>query len=112
MRLPRGSSQFIDSRMTSKKPEPPELPQKDTAAIAQPSGTVCISGQALVDALAQSPLRDVDFEPEPYYPPVRDVVLDAEDFFEDRAARGKREGLLKFLDEVGDEQPIDGDRLP
>jgi len=33
------------------------------------------SGQALIDALASSPLRDVDFEPEPYYPPVRDVEL-------------------------------------
>lgn len=33
------------------------------------------TGQALVDALAASPLRDVDFEAEPYYPPVRDVEL-------------------------------------
>ncbi|MGO9485137.1 MAG: type II toxin-antitoxin system Phd/YefM family antitoxin [Rhodomicrobium sp.] len=33
------------------------------------------TGQALIDALAASPLRDVDFEPEPYYPPVRDVEL-------------------------------------
>lgn len=32
-------------------------------------------GQALIDALASSPLRDVDFEPEPYYAPVRDVKL-------------------------------------
>jgi prevent-host-death family protein len=33
------------------------------------------TGQALADALAASPLRDVDFEAEPYYPPVRDVEL-------------------------------------
>jgi hypothetical protein len=75
LRLPRGGGRFMDSRMTSEKPELPELPQKDAAA-AQSSGTVRMSGQALVDALAISPLRDVEFEPEPYYPPVRDVVLD------------------------------------
>ncbi len=61
--------------MTSEKPDLPELPQKDAAA-AQSSETVCMSGQALVDALSVSPLRDVEFEPEPYYPPVRDVVRD------------------------------------
>jgi prevent-host-death family protein len=33
------------------------------------------TGQALIDALAASPLRDVDFEQDPYYPPVRDVEL-------------------------------------
>jgi prevent-host-death family protein len=33
------------------------------------------TGQALADALAASPLRDVDFESEPYYPPIRDVEL-------------------------------------
>ena len=33
------------------------------------------SGQALVDALASSPLRDVDFDREPYRAPVRDVEL-------------------------------------
>jgi prevent-host-death family protein len=33
------------------------------------------TGQALADALATSPLRDADFEPEPYYPPVRGVEL-------------------------------------
>jgi prevent-host-death family protein len=33
------------------------------------------TGQALIDALASSPLCDVDFEPEPYRAPVRDVEL-------------------------------------
>ncbi len=33
------------------------------------------TGRALAEALAASPLSDVDFEPEPYYPPVRDVEL-------------------------------------
>jgi prevent-host-death family protein len=33
------------------------------------------SGQALIDALAASPLRDVDFDREPYRPPIRDVEL-------------------------------------
>ncbi len=33
------------------------------------------SGQALIDALAHSPLRDVDFDREPYRAPVRDVDL-------------------------------------
>lgn len=33
------------------------------------------SGQALIDALASSPLRDLDFEREPYRAPVRDVEL-------------------------------------
>jgi len=33
------------------------------------------SGQALIDALASSPLRDVDFDREPYRAPVRDVEL-------------------------------------
>lgn len=34
-----------------------------------------ITGRTLVDALASSPLRDVDFERLPYTPPVRDVEL-------------------------------------
>ena len=34
-----------------------------------------ITGQTLVDALASSPLCDVDFEPLPYNAPVRDVDL-------------------------------------
>ena len=101
----------MGSRMTSEKPELPEPPQKDAAA-AQSSGTVCMSGQALVDALAVSLLRDVEFGPEPYYPPVRHAELLDEDFFQDRATRGKREAFLKFLDEAGDEPPIDGDKLP
>ena len=33
------------------------------------------TGRALTEALAASPLCDVDFEPEPYFPPVRDVEL-------------------------------------
>ncbi len=33
------------------------------------------TGQTLIDALAVSPLREVDFEPEPYFPPVSDVEL-------------------------------------
>ena len=33
------------------------------------------SGQALIDALARSPLRDVEFDREPYRAPVRDVEL-------------------------------------
>jgi len=33
------------------------------------------SGQALIDALADSPLRDVEFDREPYRAPVRDVDL-------------------------------------
>lgn len=33
------------------------------------------SGQALIDALTSSPLRDVDFDREPYRAPVRDVEL-------------------------------------
>ena len=33
------------------------------------------SGQVLIDALASSPLRDVDFDREPYCAPVRDVEL-------------------------------------
>ena len=33
------------------------------------------SGQVLIDALASSPLRDVDFDREPYRVPVRDVEL-------------------------------------
>lgn len=33
------------------------------------------TGQALIDVLAASPLRDVDFELEPHHPPVRDVEL-------------------------------------
>ena len=85
--------------MTSEKPE---LPEHERMPPPQSSGTVCMSGQALGDALSVSPLREVEFEPEPYYPPVRDVVLDAEDFFEDRAKRGKREVFLKLLDEAGD----------
>ncbi len=97
--------------MTSEKPDPPELSQKDAAA-TQSSGTVCMSGQALIDALSNSPLRDVDFEPEPYNPSVRDVVLDTEDFFEGRATRSNRDAFLKFLDEAGHELPIEGDRLP
>ncbi len=33
------------------------------------------SGQMLIDAMATSPLRDVDFDREPYRAPVRDVEL-------------------------------------
>ena len=33
------------------------------------------SGQVLIDALASSPLRDVDFDREPYRAPVRDIEL-------------------------------------
>ena len=33
------------------------------------------SGQVLIDALASSPLRDVDFDREPYRAPVRDLEL-------------------------------------
>lgn len=33
------------------------------------------SGQALIDALADSPLRDVDFDRAPYHAPIRDVEL-------------------------------------
>ena len=33
------------------------------------------SGQVLIDALASSPLRDVEFDREPYRAPVRDVEL-------------------------------------
>ena len=33
------------------------------------------SSQALIDALARSPLRDVEFHREPYRMPVRDVEL-------------------------------------
>ena len=33
------------------------------------------SGQVLIDALAASPLRDVDFDREPYRAPVRDIEL-------------------------------------
>ena len=33
------------------------------------------SGQALIDALASSPLRDVDFDREPYRAPISDVEL-------------------------------------
>ena len=33
------------------------------------------TGQALIDALASSPLRDVDFDREPYRAPVRDIEL-------------------------------------
>jgi hypothetical protein len=39
-------------------------------------------------------------------------ALETEDFFEERAQRGKREAFLKFLDEAGDEPPIEGDELP
>ena len=35
----------------------------------------CESGQVLIDALASSPLRDVDFDRERYRAPVRDVEL-------------------------------------
>jgi len=33
------------------------------------------SGQAQIDALASSPLREMDFDREPYRAPVRDVEL-------------------------------------
>jgi hypothetical protein len=78
-----------DSCMTFKKPEKPKPPPKDAAAAAakcrgQPTG------QALADALAASPLRDLDFEPEPYRAPVRDVELETGDLFKARQrARGR-----------------------
>lgn len=39
-------------------------------------------------------------------------ALETEEFFKERAKRGKREAFLKFLDTAGDEPPVDGDRLP
>jgi hypothetical protein len=98
--------------MTSEKPEPLELLQRDAATARQSSGTVCMSGQALALALSVSPLHDVEFEPEPYYPPVRDVLLYAEDSSENQSKRGTRHAFFKFLDEAGDEPAIDGDELP
>ena len=38
-------------------------------------------------------------------------ALEIEDFFRTRAKRGKREAFLKFLDEAGDAEPIEGDRI-
>lgn len=39
-------------------------------------------------------------------------ALETKDFFKGRAKRGKREAFLKFLDEAGDEPPVEGDQLP
>jgi uncharacterized protein (DUF1778 family) len=39
-------------------------------------------------------------------------ALETEDFFRARAARGKREAFLSFLDGAGEEPPGDGDELP
>jgi uncharacterized protein (DUF1778 family) len=36
-------------------------------------------------------------------------ALETEEFFRDRAAKGNRKAFLKFLDEAGDETPIEGD---
>jgi hypothetical protein len=39
-------------------------------------------------------------------------ALETEDSSKGRARRGDREAFLKFLDEAGDEPPVEGDRLP
>ncbi len=39
-------------------------------------------------------------------------ALETEDYFKERAKRGKHEAFLKFLDEAGDEPPLKGDKLP
>ncbi len=39
-------------------------------------------------------------------------ALETEEYFKERAKRGDREAFLRFLDEAGDEPPMEGDRLP
>lgn len=39
-------------------------------------------------------------------------ALETADYFRARAAQGSRPDFIRFLDEAGDEQPIDGDALP
>jgi hypothetical protein len=39
------------------------------------------------------------------------AAIGTEEFFRERAKRGKREAFLKFLDEAGDEPPAEGDEL-
>ena len=39
-------------------------------------------------------------------------ALETEDYFKERAKLGKRDAFLKFLNEAGDEPPIEGDELP
>ena len=39
-------------------------------------------------------------------------ALETEEFFRARAARGKKEAFLSFLDGAGDEPPGEGDTLP
>lgn len=39
-------------------------------------------------------------------------ALETEAFFRSRAARGRREAFLAFLDGAGDEPPIEGDHIP
>ena len=39
-------------------------------------------------------------------------ALETEEFFRARAAPGKKEAFLSFLDGAGDEPPGDGDALP
>jgi hypothetical protein len=38
-------------------------------------------------------------------------ALETEDYFKERAKRGDREAFLRFLDEAGDEPPVEGDQL-
>jgi hypothetical protein len=62
--------------MTTKKPKRQGNKQQAegiTAKYRRISGRR--SGQTLIDVLAASPLRDVDFGPAPYTVPVRDVKL-------------------------------------
>jgi hypothetical protein len=39
-------------------------------------------------------------------------ALDTEEFFMSRAAKGKRAAYLSFLDEAGDDLPVEGDVAP
>ncbi len=39
-------------------------------------------------------------------------ALEIEDYFRERAKRGKREAFFEFLDSAGDEPPLEGDQLP
>jgi hypothetical protein len=38
-------------------------------------------------------------------------ALETDEFFRTRAATGKRDAFLAFLDGAGDEEPCEGDRL-